>query len=113
MDEIELDEYGDEYLMSLMNIKLGDLEDEELKKYFLPSKFCLISSDDHTYGPFGTDSLWKKQVTMQIGNGDVLAQATSFIYDFGIETFKNVQYFCFYVSYEMKISGLADGFQRL
>ena len=71
-------------------IRLEDLEDEELKKYFVPSNFCLISSDGHTYGPFGTDSLGRKPVTIQIGNGDVLAQATSsFIYCGGFRTFKN------------------------
>ena len=90
------------------DIELGDLEDQELKKYFLPSKFCLISSDDHTYGPFGTDSLGRKPVTIQIGNGDVLAQATSsFICTFVEnkcfleEILKNDKYFSFYVSYEI------------
>ena len=78
---------------------------------FVPSKFCLISSDGHTYGPFGTDSKGRKPVTIQIGNGDVLAQATSsFIYtgDFGEKTFKNDECFGFYVSNEIKISGVVN-----
>ena len=84
------------------NIEISALKDEKLKKCFLPSKFCLISSDGHTYGPFGTDSLGRKPVTIQIGNGDVLAQATSsFIYDMGRETFKNDKCFSFYVSNEI------------
>ena len=76
----------------------------------MPSNFCLISSDGHTYGPFGTDSLGRKPVTIQIGTGDVLAQATSsFIYGYyGDKTFKNDECFSFYVSNEMKISGVAN-----
>ena len=82
-------------------IRLRNLKDEELKKYFVPSNFCLISSDGHKYGPFGTDSLGRKPVTIQIGNGDVLDQATSsFIYNRGRETFKNDKCFGFYVSNE-------------
>ena len=93
VDEIELGR--------VKGIRLKELEYEELKKYFVPSKFCLISSDGHTYGPFGTDSLGRKPVTIQIGNGDVLAQATSsFIYDDGEKTFKNDECFSFYVSNE-------------
>ena len=92
------------------NINLSNWEDEELKKYFVPSNLCLITSDGHKYGPFGTDSLGTKPVTIQIGNGDVLAQATSsFIYDFSRKTFKNNKCFSFYVSNEMKISEVADG----
>ena len=64
-------------LLRSKNIELEELEDEELKKYFLPSNLFIFSSDDHTYGPFGTDSIGRKPVTIQIGNGDVLAQATS------------------------------------
>ena len=60
------------------DINLRELEDEELEKYFVPSKFCLISSNDQPYGPFGTDSLGRKPVTIQICNGDVLDKATSF-----------------------------------
>ena len=91
-------------------INLTDLEDEKLKKYFVPSNFCLISSDGHTYGPFGTDTLGRKPVTIQICNGDVLDQATSsFIYCNGFKTFKNDKCFSFYVSNEMKISEVADG----
>ena len=93
MDDDELEDCED--------IELEELEDEELKKYFVPSNFCLISSDGHKYGPFGTDSLGRKPVTIQIGNGDVLAQATSsFIYDGGRKTFKNDECFSFYVSNE-------------
>ena len=93
------------------NLFLESLKDEELKKYFVPSKFGLISSYGHTYGPFETDSQERKPVTIQIGNGDVLAQATSsFIYGFrGAKTFKNDKCFSFYVSNEMKISEVADG----
>ena len=88
-------------LFNCEGIWLGHLEDEDLKKLFLPSKFYLISSNGHTYGPFGTDSLGRKPVTIQIGNGDVLAQATSsFIYDGGEKTFKNDKCFSFYVSNE-------------
>ena len=68
----------------------------------MPSKFCLISSDGHKYGPFGTDSLGRKPVTIQIDNGDVLAQATSsFIYHGGSIIFKNDKCFSFYVSNEI------------
>ena len=96
-------EAKDEYeLYESENIFLGRLKDEEIKKYFMPSKFCLISSDGHTYGPFGTDSLGRKPVTIQIGNGDVVSQATSsFIYAGGRKTFKNDECFSFYVSNEI------------
>ena len=83
-------------------IYLRNLEDEELKKYLVPSNFCLMSSDGHKYGPFGTDSLGRKPVTIQIGNGDVLAQATSsFIYEYGRKLFKSLECFSFYVSNEI------------
>ena len=89
------------------------MKDEELRKCFVPSNLCLISNNGQTYGPFGTDSLRRKPVTIQIGNGDVLAQATSsFIYGdflFGLRTFKNDKCFSFYVSNEIKISEVADG----
>ena len=99
-DEDELDDCED--------IELAELCNKELKKYFLPSQFCLISSYGNKYGPFGTDTLGRKPVTIQIGNGDVLAQATSsFIYDGGRETFKSVDCFTFYVSNKIKISGVA------
>ena len=89
-------------------ILLRSLEDEELKKYFLPSNLFLLSSDGHTYGPFGTDSIGRKPVTIQIGNGDVLSQATlSFIYDYGCKIFKSVDCFTFYVSNEINIEGVA------
>ena len=92
------------------NLFLESLKDEELKKYFVPSKFCLNSSYGHTYGPFETDSQERKPVTIQIGNGDVLAQATSsFIYYYGEKTFKNDKCFSFYVSNEMKILEVDDG----
>ena len=95
--------------IELYNIELVDLEDEELKKILLPSNFCLISSDGHTYGPFGSDLLGRKPVTIQIGNGNVLDQATSsFLYDYGSEIVKNDKCFSFYVSNEMIISGVAD-----
>ena len=95
MDEIE-------------DIDLEDLGDEELKKCFLPSNLFIFSSDDRTYGPYGTDSIGRKQVTIQIGNGDVLSQATlSFIYDYGCKIFKSVDCFTFYVSNEINIQGVA------
>ena len=100
----------DRELVNDCGIFLEHLEDEELIKYFVPSKFCLISSYGHKYGPFGTDSLGRKPVTIQIGNGDVLAQATSsFIYYYGEKTFKNDKCFSFYVSNEMKILEVDDG----
>ena len=84
------------------------MEDEELENYFLPSNLFIFSSDGHTYGPFGTESLGRKQVTIQIGNGDVLSQATSsFIYDGGKNWFKSVDCFSFYVSNESKIQEVA------
>ena len=99
-DEVKLYESKD--------IDLEKLKDEELKKYFLPSNLFLLSSDGHTYGPFGTDSIGRKPVTIQIGNGDVLSQATSsFIYDDGDKTFKNGNCFSFYVSNESKIQEVA------
>ena len=95
------------------NILLEKLEDEELKKYFVPSNLCLIKSDGHKYGSFGTDSLGRKPVTIQIGNGDVLAQATSSFICFRVHTkksaFKIDKCFSFYVSNEMKILEVADG----
>ena len=88
---------------------ISHLKDEELKKYFVPSNFCLISSDGHKYGPFGTDTLGRKPVTIQIDNGDVLAQATSsFIYDGGYKIFKNDECFSFYVSNETFIPGVIN-----
>ena len=91
------------------NFDLWRFKDKELKRYLLPSKFSLISSDDHTYGPFGIDSFGKKPVTIQIDNGEVLAQATSsFLYDYGRKLFKSLECFSFYVSNEIKISGVAD-----
>ena len=86
-------------LLRSKNIELEELEDEELKKYFLPSKLCLISNNGHKYGPFGTYLLGRKPVTIRIDHGDVLAQATSsFICDFGGKIFKSVECFSFYVS---------------
>ena len=83
-------------------ILLIRLKDEDLKKYFVPSNFCLISNNGNKYGPFGTDSLGRKPVTIQIGNGDVLAQATSFfIRDYGRKLFKSLECFSFYVSNEI------------
>ena len=91
------------------NIGLEDLEDEELKKYFLPSKLCLISNNGHKYGPFGTYLLGRKPVTIRIDHGDVLAQATSsFIYDDGKKTFTNDNCFSFYVSNKIKNQEVAD-----
>ena len=99
---------SDEYELYRKDIEFNVLGDEELKKYFLPSNFCLISNNGQKYGPFGTHSKGRKPVTIQIGNGDVLAQATSsFLYD-GDKTFKNDKCFSFYVSNEMKISEVAD-----
>ena len=84
------------------------MKDEEFKKYSLPSQFSIFSSDGHKYGPFGTDSFGRKPVTIQIGNGDVCAQATSsFIYYHGFKTFKNDNCFTFYVSNEINIQGVA------
>ena len=101
-------EATDENELSDCDIWLGDLKDEELKKYFLPSNLYIFSSDDHTYGPFGTDSIGRKPVTIQIGNGDVCAQATSsFIYGTAEKTFKNDNCFSFYVSNEINIEGVA------
>ena len=83
-------------------IKLTSLEDEELKKYFVPSKFCLVTNTGEKFGPYGTDSLGRKPVTIKIGTGDVLAQATSsFIYEVGSKLFKNDECFSFYVSNEI------------
>ena len=80
--------------------------------YFLLSNFYLILNNGQKYGPFGTDSFERKPVTIKIGNGDVLAQATSsFIYGRGKKTIKSDKCFSFYVSNEMKISGVADGFR--
>ena len=94
------------------NLFLESLKDEELKKYFVPSKFCLNSSYGHTYGPFETDSQERKPVTIQIGNGDVLAQATSSFICFRVQRkapWKIDKCFSFSVSNEMKISEVADG----
>ena len=97
---------------SIEEVFLDDFNNEELMTYFVPSNFCLILNNGHKYGPFGTNSFRKKTVTIQIGNGDILAQTTSsFIYDYGRKTFKNDKCFSFYVSNEMKILGVADGFR--
>ena len=88
-------------------IWLGQLKDEKLTKYFLPSNLFIFSSDGHTYGPFGTHLIGRKPVTIKIGNGDVCAQATSsFIFDHGEKTFKNDNCFTFYVSNEINIQGI-------
>ena len=52
-------------------IDLFELEDAELNNYFRPSKFCLLTSNGQKYGPYGTDSLERKQVTKTIDRGDV------------------------------------------
>ena len=93
------------------------MEDEELKKYCLPTNLCLLSSHDsydpyeYSYGPFGTNLFDGKPVTIQIDNGDVLAQATSFIYHFSHKKFESVECFSFYVSNEIKILGVTDVFR--
>ena len=74
----------------------------ELKRFFLPYNFSLVTNIGQKYGPFGTDTAKREQVTIQIENGDLLAQATSsFIYNNSQNTmskFENVEYFSFYVS---------------
>ena len=55
-------------------IDLFELKDAELNNYFRPSKFCLLTSNGQKYGPYGTDSLKRKQVT-KIDRGDVLTHA--------------------------------------
>ena len=81
----------------------SDFESESEDKFnFLPSNFCLISNNGQQYGPFGTDPFGRKPVTIQIVNGDVLAQATSsFLYAKGLKFFKSVECFSFYVSNEI------------
>ena len=56
-------------------IDLFELKDAELNNYFRPSKFCLLTSNGQKYGPYGTDSLKRKQVTKTIDRGDVLTHA--------------------------------------
>ena len=100
VDEIEL--------RRVKGIRLKELEYEELKKYFVPSMFCLVTNTGKKYGPYGTDSLGRKPVTILIDNGDVLAQGTSsFLYLAGskltntkMTTFKNDECFSFCVSNE-------------
>ena len=102
-------EATDEFeLLNSKHIYIGYLEDEELKKYFVPSKFCLVLNTGEKFGPYGTDSLGRKPVTILIDNGDVLAQGTSsFLYLAGskfefvkMTTFKNDECFSFCVSNE-------------
>ena len=57
------------------DIDLFDLKDAELNNYFRPSKFCLLTSNGQKFGPYGTDSLKRKQVTKTIDRGDVLTHA--------------------------------------
>ena len=67
---------------------------------FLLSNFFLISNNGQKYGPFGTDLIENESVTIQIGNGDVLAQATS-SFSSSRKIFKSDKCFSFYVSNEM------------
>ena len=82
---------------------------EEVQKltftgFQLPCNFCFVTNIGLKYGPFGTDTYYgRKPVTIQIVNGDVLAQATSFFIDDRI--FENVECFNFYVSDKTLISG--------
>ena len=54
---------------------LFELKEAESDNYFRPSQFCLFTSNGHKYGPYGTDSLERKQVTKTIDRGDVLTHA--------------------------------------
>ena len=54
---------------------LFELKEAESDNYFRPSQFCLLTSNGHKYGPYGTDSLERKQVTKTIDHGDVFTHA--------------------------------------
>ena len=57
------------------DIDLFELKDAEFNDYFRPSKFCLLTNNGQKFGPYGTDSLKRKQVTKTIDRGDVLTHA--------------------------------------
>ena len=62
-------------------IYLAELESEELENYFKLSNLCLVTNKGHTHGPFGTNLLARKPVTICIDNGNVLDHVISnFIY---------------------------------
>ena len=89
-------------LLKSENIYLSELKGEELENYFKLSNFCLVTNKGHTHGPFGTNLLARKPVTICIDNGNVLDHATNnFIYaNENSEHFavSNVRCFSFYVS---------------
>ena len=77
------------------SIDLLESKDAESDNYFRPSQFCLLTSNGHKYGPYGTDSLKRKQVTKTIDRGDVLTHADKFFKD---KFFKD-KFFDFNVSF--------------
>ena len=100
MDEYEL--WDSKY------IDFCDLKDEKLQKCCQPSNFCLITSNGHKHGPFGTHLLGRKPVTVSTDNGNVLAQAAlNFIYPDDNDCpiyFSNEKCFSFLVSFRIKQS---------
>ena len=80
------------------DIDLFDLKDAELNNYFRPSNFCLLTSNGQKYGPYGTDSLKRKQVKKTIDRGDVLTHAFKNSIQCGV-SLSNNKFFNFNVSF--------------
>ena len=86
----------DDFLLD-NSIDLLESKDAESDNYFRPSQFCLLTSNGHKYGPYGTDSLERKQVTKTIDRGDVLTHAFENLIPFSVplsnDKFFNVSFF--------------------
>ena len=80
------------------DIDLFELKDAEFNDYFRPSKFCLLTSYGQKFGPYGTDSLKRKQVTKTIDRGDVLTHAFKNSIQCGV-SLSNDKFFNFNVSF--------------
>ena len=104
VDECELYDLN----IAFFDEEFPELKDEELQEWFQPSNFCLITSNGHKHGPFGTNLRGRKPITIPIHNGNVLAQASfNFIYpdDFNRPVyFSNEKCFSFLVSFHIKRS---------
>ena len=89
-------------LLESEDIDLAELEGDELENYFKFSNLYLVTNKGNTHGPFGTNLLARKSVSISIDKGNVLAHLTlAFIYpNEGYEpvTLSNGKCFSFYVS---------------
>ena len=78
-------------------IDLFELKDAELRNSCQPSQLCLLTSNGHKYGPYGTDSHERKQVT-KIDHGDIFTHAFKNSIQWSIQL-SNDNFFYFHVSF--------------